>query len=280
VAAENANRWDLFSYNADYFSRLNQMIAKAAQVGVVVQLVLFDRCGLDYTGSGGNEVWKDAAGTPYTIRRWDDSPWNKFTNAQDFLQGSLKTLPDGRRVLSGLPDFFLPNEQLRAAQKAYIQQVVSQTKNNWNVFYEVMNEPNGGTLEDRVYWADWVVGVINGLTGGSSLVFYNDFHGGADVNRWKALGLANYNNFHGVIFHGVPTAIDPEAADASTRYKFVSEKIFQVSTDGVDKNIRGDKGANYDWCHYAFLKKMIFQAHTFSTDAALGIGLNHPMHLV
>lgn len=282
VAAEDEILWNLYGYNADYFARLNQMIAKAAQVGVVVQLVLFDRTGLDATGSGGAETWKDpATGVKYPIRRWDDSPWNKDNNAQNFLAGSMKTRPDGTTFFNALPEFFIPNPPgLRAAQQSYIQQVVGQTKNNWNVFYEIMNEPNGGSADDRVKWADWVVGVITAATGGASMIFYNDFHGGTDVNQWKTSGLPNYNNFHGVIFHSVPTSIDPDAPTAGDTYKFLQEKIFQVSTDGNSGATRDDKGANYNWCHYSFLKKMIFQAHTVSSDAALGIGLNHPTHLV
>lgn len=271
VPTQDETLWNLFGYNADYFLRLNQMLTKAAQVGVVVQLVLFDRTGLDTTGSAGNETWKDpTTGVTHTIKRWDDNPWNADNNSQPYLVGDT----------NGLPEFFMPHAGLRNAQQSYIQQVVGQTKNHWNVFYEIMNEPNGGTADDRVRWADWVVGVIHAQTGGASLIFYNDFRGGADVNRWKALGLPNYNNFHGVIFHSVPTSIDPDAADAATKYSFLNEKIFQVSTDGNSAATRDDKGANYGWCLHSFRKKMIFQAHSVSSEAALGIGLNHPTDLV
>lgn len=280
VPSEDEVLWNLLGYNADYFTRLNQMIAKAAQVGVVVQLVLFDRSGLDATGSGGPEPWINPAtgqpyidpstGKPYVVRRWDDNPWNADNNSQPYLVANT----------DGLPEFFLPNAGLRSAQQRYINQVVSQTKNYWNVFYEIMNEPNGGTVDDRVKWADWVVGVIQAQTGGASMIFYNDFHDGADVNRWKALGLPNYNNFQGVIFHIPPDTIDPETSDAAKKYTFLPEKILQVSTDGNSKSTRDTKAANYNWCHYSFLKKMIFQAHTISSEAALGIGLNHPTHLV
>ena len=290
VPSEDRVLWNLFGYNADYFLRLNQMISKAAQVGVVVQLVLFDRTGLDATGSGGAEPWINPAtgqpyidpstGKPYIIKRWDDNPWNANNNSQSYLVGSTKTRPDKTTFTNGLPEFFMPNPGLRSAQESYINQVVGQTKGHWNVFYEVMNEPNGGSADDRVRWADWVVGVIHAQTGGASMVFYNDFHAGADVNRWKALALPNYNNFHGVVFHSVPTSIDPDAADAATKYKFLQEKIFQVSTDGNSGATRDDRGANYNWCLHSFRKKMIFQAHSVSSEAALGIGLNHPTALV
>lgn len=270
VASEDKVLWNLLGYNADYFLRLNQMLAKAAQVGVVVQLVLFDRSGLDTTGSGGAESWVDpATGVRHTLRRWDDNPWNAQNNSQPYVVGDT----------NGLPEFFQPHPGLRSAQQRYIEQVVAQTKHHWNVFYEIMNEPNGGTADERVRWADWVVGVIHAQTGGASMVFYNDFREGTDVNRWKALGLPNYNNFHGVIFHSVPTSIDPDAADAATKYKFLQEKIFQVSTDGNSPTTRDDKGANYGWCQHSFRKKMIFQAHSVSSEAALGIGLHHPTAL-
>lgn len=230
-------------------------------MGVAVQLLLFDRCGLDF--SKPNEA---------PVRRWDDNPWNSANN----VHGVVAADPAGGA--SGLPEFYRNETRLRNLQRDYIRHVVSQTM-AWNVFYEVMNEPMGGSSEERVRWADWVVGVIHGVTLGRNLIFYNDHTGGArgaDVNAWKALNLPNYHNFHGVILHGRPTDYNPDNA----AYHFRAEKIFQLSSDGGPVSERDTEAANYQWTQYAFSRRMMFQAHTLAPAAARGIGRNHPTKLI
>jgi hypothetical protein len=247
-------KWNIRSYYADYFTRLKSMITTAGDNGIAVQLTLFDRCGLDFTKAGEAPV-----------RRWDDSPWNRNNN----VNGVVAADPSGGA--SGLPEFYRNDATLRDIQAAYVRYVVAQTK-AWNVFYEIMNEPMGGTPDDRVRWADWVTGVIRAATGGLQLVFYNDHNGGADVNRWKQLGLPNYANFHGVIFHGNPLNINPN----NSFYQFRAEKIFQVSTDAGPVPARDTYASNLEWCRHAFANRMMYQAHTIKAEAARGIGDNHP----
>ncbi|MBD0371034.1 MAG: hypothetical protein ICV60_09385 [Pyrinomonadaceae bacterium] len=260
------SKWDLTSYNVDYIRRLLQMIDKAAQKGIAVQLTIFERSGLD------NTLFNNEEYTKYRIRRWEDSPWNAANN----LNGVIST---GNPP--GLPEFFQYQRRLREIQQAWLQLIVDQTKGYWNVFYEIMNEPLGGTTDERVRWADWVVGIIHNRTRGSRLIFYNDMHGGTDVNRWKQLstvsptanppGLPYYPSFHGVIFHGNPTLINPDTGP----YDFKQEKIFQVSSDTYPQG-RDDYAPNKMWTQHAFDNKMMFQAHTNSSEAARGIGDANP----
>ncbi|MDT5295697.1 MAG: hypothetical protein QOJ76_2577 [Acidobacteriota bacterium] len=256
-------KWNIQSYNADYFARLKSMIDTAADNGIVVQIVLFDRTGLDVTNPGEG------------FRRWDDCPWNKSNNVNGVIQADPAPQP-----YSGLPEFYRNDLTLRSIQEAYIRYVVAQTR-SWNVFYEIMNEPMGGTADDRVGWADWVVSIINSATGGGQLIFYNDHNPalgahGADVARWKQIG-GNYSKFHGVILHGVPTSFTPgNAAYAS----WSADKIFQVSSDTAPADKRETAPDNAAWCKYAFDNKMIFQAHTNSPNAASGIKQNHPTPIV
>lgn len=252
-------RWDLRSYNADYFRRLKMMIDAAANYNIAVQVVLFDRTGLDASG-----------GTPPL--RWEHSPWNDVNNVNPVLKA------DAVSGHGGLPEFYAPDPELRSTQEAFIRYAVAQTR-SWNVFYEIMVEPMWGDSDTRVRWADWVVGVIRGAGGGSNLIFYNDHTGGArggDVNRWKQLALPNYNNFHGVIFHGTPTDYNP----GNTAYAFRNEKIFQVSTDAGPSPARDTYASNRDWCRHAFANRMMFSAHSKTLDAARGIRDNHPSPIV
>lgn len=260
VFKRDGGKWNIQAYGVDYVRRLLQMIDTAARSGVAVQLVLFDRSGLD--NSNPNE--KNEFGEP--IRRWDDSPWNVANN----VNGVIVPNP-----APGLPEFFQYHNRLRQIQQAWLEFIVDQTKGYWNVFYEIMNEPIGGSPDLRVGWADWVVGVIQNRTRGSRLVFYNDHSGGQDMSRWKALGLLNYPNVHGVIFHGRPTDHSPNNPAYAT---FKDEKIFQVSSDafpysGPQPNPRDTKETNRVWTNHAFSFKMMFQAHTNSALAAQGIGL-------
>jgi hypothetical protein len=246
------NKWDLTSYNVDYVRRLLQMIDTAARKGIAVQLTLFDRSGLDHTLAGNEEF------TVHRIRRWEDSPWNAANN----LNGVIATSNP-----PGLPEFFQYQRRLREIQQAWLELIVDQTRGYWNVFYEIMNEPLGGTTDERVRWADWVVGIIHNRTKGSRLIFYNDMHGGADVNTWKQLNLPYYSSFHGVIFHGNPLLINPDTAS----YAFRHEKIFQVSSDTF-RDGRDAYAPNLEWTQHAFKHGMMFQAHTNSSEAARGIG--------
>jgi hypothetical protein len=255
--------WDLRSYNTDYFRRLRGMIDTAANYGIAAQIVLFDRTGLDTSHPTAE----------HPALRWDDSPWNDANNVNPVLRA------DG--VTGGLPEFYQPDPELRSTQDAFIRHVVSVTK-NWNVFYEIMNEPMYGSHEIRVRWADWVVGVIHSVTGGRNLIFYNDHTGGrgADVNLWKQLSTAttaplrNYSNFHGVIFHGVPTNFNPN----NTAYAFRGEKIFQASTDTAPEPARDTYHSNYEWCKHCFKPdiRMMYQAHTNNPEGARGIKDNSP----
>lgn len=250
--------WNLLLYNDGYFQRLEQMIAAAAKAGVVVQLVIFDHSGLIASMPGEAPV-----------RRWDDNPWNHKNNLLPFIDAPL-----------GVPAFFGGDPGLRNAQQRLIETVVDRTHAHWNVFYEIMNEPQGGSPGERAQWADWVVGVIHARTGGGSMIFYNDHAGGADVTFWKNHGLANYDRFHGVIFHARPHSIDPEPPRGSPPpYVFTADKIFQVSTDGVKDIPTNDMNANAEWSHYCFQKKMLFQAESVKESAAQGIAASNPTRL-
>lgn len=256
--ARQGAKWNLQSFNSDYFVRLKNFIDTAAGYGVAVQVVLFDRTGLDVTNPREGH------------RRWDDSPWNTVNNVNGVIQADPAPQP-----YSGLPEFFRPDAKLRAIQEAYIRFVVGQTR-SWNVFYEIMNEPMGGTADDRVHWADWVVSVISSVAP-NSLIFYNDHNPptgkhGADVARWKQLG-GNYSKFHGIILHGNPLDFLPTDAPYST---YSNEKIFQLSSDTAPTPDRDTAASNQSWCQHAFDNQMMFQAHTNHVEAAQGIQKNHP----
>lgn len=237
--------WKLDSLNGSYKDRLRRMIEIAAAHKIAVQLTLFDTTGLE-------------AGAD----RWDKNPWNDVNNTASFIRAA----PDG------LPEFYdvAHNAALKQLQEAYLQWVVGWTKDYWNVFYEIMNEP-GGDLDARVAWANWVTGVVDGATLSQRLIFYNQHpYTTNDMNHWfeNRATLTNFDKLDGVIFHGTPSDIRPGDA----RFANYRDKIFQVSSDAGPIPQRCRKTWNQTMTNHAFANGMMFQAETLSLPAADGIG--------
>lgn len=260
---DNNGTWKLDSFNADYFRRLRTMVANAAARGFAVQITLFDATGLEYE-------------TADREKRWPRNPWNEKNNYYNFIL-------DEKPPAGGLPEFYhvQHNAKQKELQAKYIQHVVALTKDYWNVFYEIMNEPGGGASDaarrDRIYWADWVTGEIDRETLGGRLIFYNDFSLpaspgglGGDVNFWRANRAAfqNYDRLDGVIFHGDPNGIDP----SSTQYAFRGEKIFLVSTDAAGTVKQDDPAFNKNAARRALDLGMPYQAETLKLTVADVLG--------
>jgi hypothetical protein len=239
--------WKLDSFNGSYKDRLRRMIEIAAAHKIAVQLTLFDTPGLE-------------AGAD----RWNKNPWNNANNTSPFITAQT----------DGLPEFYQieQNAQMKQRQEDYLQWVVGWTKDYWNVFYEIMNEP-GGDLAARVAWANWVTGIIDGATLSQRLVFYNMHpYTANDMNYWydNRATLTNYGKLDGVIFHA--TGINPDDA----RFAKFRDKIFQVSSDAGPIPQRCRAAWNQGTTTHAFTNGMMFQAETLSLRAADGIGGANP----
>ena len=254
--------WDLNKYNANYFHRLELMIQSAQRHGIVVQIMIFDGTGIevyDDNGDGHDD-------------RWQFNPWNRNRNAHNFILD--ETAPQG-----GAPEFFHVqwNANQKGVQERFIRKVLAHTKQYWNVFYEIMNEPNTGpriNVQHRMLWADWVTSVIWSETNGARMIFYNDFDHGRDFNYWRAnkATLTSYDKVDGVIFHGDPYGIDPNRPN----YHFRNEKLFQVSSDGFNPELRDRYSFNLGRTGHAFRHGMLFQAESLSLHAANGIQAGGP----
>jgi|GEM_PF-3511484 len=292
-------KWDLWRYNDEYFAKLRLMIRTARDFGIIVQLTLLDRCGLD-------NVEKDHC------LRWHYSPWNDQNNVNkvihnlangvnDFykrdLIGEIRYRdriadrghwPDDRIV--GPAPIIVEPISLGELQDNYIRQVVAATLEYPNVVYEIMNEPihspahkdqPGKDKEsiERATWANTIVGVIHSLTQGKRFIFYNDHSGlggtpqdpfinrGQDVLNWREQKdkLTNYQYLDGVIFHGDARSVHP---DKEAPWLFREDLMIQVSTDTVDGS---DLDYSRETANNAFANHMIYQAETNSEAAANGI---------
>lgn len=273
------DKWDLWRYNEDYFLRLKKMIKTAYDYGIIVQLTLFDRTGIDF-------VSKDKC------LRWPYSPWNAKHNVNKVINdpdNGVSAFYDRNlkgeirfRTVRGLdrehwqpepgPNVVTEEITLGELQDLYVEKVVTSTVEYPNVCYEIMNEPTGGgernNIFDRVRWADTILGVINKWTEGKRFIFYNDLSSEAkDINQWqeKQSTLQNYGKLDGVIFHGNVLAFDISNLNEAVR----GDKIIQLSTDTYTNQTTP---YNKQAAEYAFAHHMIFQAEAIFETAADGIG--------
>lgn len=272
VPPANRNKWDLTRFNENYFARLRRMLAAARAKNIVVQLTLFDGAGMRF------------------LDRWPYHPWNARNNINGVVVGERSAMPAfyTGRDLPAKDSAGNVTTTLGKIQDEFLRQVVTRTLDFWNVVFEIMNEPTGGTPAGRAAWADTVTGVINRVTKGRRLIFYNDHSkspqhpkGGLDVNAWRA--LPNYRALDGVIFHGDPNLFAPEQ---TTEWQFAAEKIIQASSDTyteVDPRTGLPYRETAEWnrttTNYLFGRHIVYQAEAGEggrTTAADGIQSARP----
>jgi hypothetical protein len=258
--ATRREKWDLTSFNADYFARLKRLLDRAQERGIVVQLTLFDGAGMRF---------KD---------RWPYNPWNSVNNVNGVVNSQLSAMPDFYHGSIAAIDGSGSATTLGAIQSKFVEKVVSETLDHWNVVFEIMNEPTGGQPAGRAAWGDMIVGVINCLTKGRRLIFYNDHSqaqgfpgGGADVNAWH--GLPNYDALDGVIFHGDPNNVFDTT---EPQWNFTADKLIQASSDTHDAAQREQTGWNTTTTNHLFNRGVIYQAEASTNAAADGIKAANP----
>lgn len=133
--------YDLSQLNNAFFTHLRDFVRAAGARGIVVQLTLTDRCGLQVNlGVGG----------------WLGSPYNDDNNVQDYL-----TDPAG----SALPAFLgIDGTPIGAVNRALFERIALELRDEGNVIYEIMNEPyyfNGRwAAADVVTFHQWTADVV------------------------------------------------------------------------------------------------------------------------
>jgi hypothetical protein len=261
-------KWDLASYNNNYFTRLKAMLDSARRHGVIVQLTLFDKSGMIADMPGDT--------------RWSVNPWNASstnTDPPNNINGVINQLD------AGLPEFFTqatPGSKLTNLQNAYVTKVVKETREFPNVVYEIMNECVNFSNHNLAVWANTIMSVIAPLVQGRRLVFYNPHNGfgaggtnlparGLDVKDWKANAatFTAYDRLDGVILHGNPRLYDPAQFDEN-EWDWAPDKLLQGSTDAFGGS-RDDYTWNKNTTNILFGRRQIYQAESTDDDAAKGI---------
>jgi hypothetical protein len=136
-ALDGRPRFDLKSFNPEYFERLSRRVRAAGQRGIYVSVMLFEGWGLHHANRG-----RDApAGWA-----WRGHPFHPENNVN-----GLKLAGDD---VGGVVHR-LGNAEVNAIQAAYLRKVVDTVGDLDNVLYEVINE--GGEKE----WDWWVVKTLH-----------------------------------------------------------------------------------------------------------------------
>ena len=107
---KNEKKFDLDEFNPEYFNRLKTFVARAEELGIIVEVTLF--CS----------TYQDAY--------WQRNPFNPENN--------INELPEN---LDRQKSNTLNNGNLTGFQKKMVEKIVTELNNFDNVFYEIQNEP-------------------------------------------------------------------------------------------------------------------------------------------
>jgi hypothetical protein len=110
--------FDISKTNPKYFARLRKFVTEAWRRGIVVQLCIFDRCGLQHA--------------PNKPERWSRNPYNKANNTNNFFGLDERNYP---------PAFTQTTGDVARLHRVLLDKIVETVGDCGNVVYEIMNEP-------------------------------------------------------------------------------------------------------------------------------------------
>ncbi|MHB1458817.1 MAG: hypothetical protein ACYC0V_18050, partial [Armatimonadota bacterium] len=120
-------RVDLSKFDDRFWKYARKALEYASKKGVIVEITLFDRCGVD----------SDSIGP----RRWSFHPLNPDNSLPGTIGSEL--LPKGKE--RGIPYVYdLNNQKLKSIYEAYLTKWVTATKGLDNVIFELENEGYSG----------------------------------------------------------------------------------------------------------------------------------------
>lgn len=135
LAADGKPKFDLASWNEDYFIRLRQRIIQAGEREIFCAVMLFQGWSLSVTGKG--------------LDPWTVHPFNGQNNVNGvdvpFHGWDNETAPSLHS---------LHNPDVVSYQETYVRKVIDTINDLDNVLYEIINE--GGSLSWQVHMVDYI----------------------------------------------------------------------------------------------------------------------------
>lgn len=124
---ERYARVDLSRFDERFWTRARKAIEYASKKGVVVEVVLYDRCQVDSDS--------------ISPRRWSNHPWNPDNSVPGTIGDGL--LPRGKE--RGIPYVYdIKNPTIKGLHEAFLRKWVESTKGLDNVIFEIENEGYSG----------------------------------------------------------------------------------------------------------------------------------------
>ena len=130
TALDGKLKFDLESYDPEYFRRLRDRVVKAGDKGVYVSIMLFEGWGLQFCENA-----------------WENHPFHPGNNVNDV--GQFLSI-EGR----GLDIHTMAYPAVTARQEAYVHKVIDTVNDLDNVLYEISNENHPASTEWQCHMID------------------------------------------------------------------------------------------------------------------------------
>ncbi len=152
TANDGGNKFDLTSFNQDYFDRMRSRIIQAGEDGDYVSVMLFNGWSTECKGTGGS--------CGPNNQPFDGHPYNAANNINS-INGDPNSDGQGYEVHeydSGDAN----SVAIVGMEDNYVKKVIDTVGDLPNVMYEICNECNGSTL-DRA-WQNHMVDLVHSYT--------------------------------------------------------------------------------------------------------------------
>ncbi len=217
-AGDGGHKFDLKSWDREYFARLKDFVGEAGKRGIVVELSLF--C------------------TIYDERLWAVNPMNARNNV------------NGVGNVGRLEVYTLKDRGLTAVQEALAKKVVTELRDFDNVYFELCNEPyfGGVTKEWHARMAAAIADAEKGLPAGH-LIAQNIANGSAKVTApTPHVSIFNFHYATPPDTVAVNFGLNKVIGDDETGFK--GKEDLPYRTEGWDFLLAG--GAVYSNLDYSF----------------------------
>ena len=238
-AMDGRAKFDLDSWNQEYFDRIAERVEKALHKGVYVDVMMFSGCSL------GNRDWpeKDAETDEAVKNPWDSHPFYKYNNING-IDGDM----DGDGQGWELRD--VKCSDILDRQKALIRKIIDTINHYDNVLYEIANEDPFNTWE-------WQYAMIN---------YIKEYE--SKKQKQHPVGMtASWKQPNDIMYQSPADWISPyyNEDEALSPMTAPGGKVWVADTDHVFPNM----GATMDFTWKAFLRGAnIISMDNFKTGAA------------
>lgn len=134
-AADGKLKFDLTSFNQDYFDQIRARIIAAGEQGIYVSVMFFQGWSVNEFDVGSNV--------------WDYHPFNAANNINS-IDGDADEDGAGEDIQT------LNIPAVTALQEAYVEEVIDQLNDLDNIIWEIVNEPLTGSAAFQAHMVDYI----------------------------------------------------------------------------------------------------------------------------